>query len=198
MQTPADLAFHERLARDLLRREGSGIVWRLHLDAIETYRDGHCRGAEFLIQTADAAERLLREAALPRVQSYRPTLAALNEVDADAITFETCSSGTGDLDIIGKTIAGKKVVIGVIDHHAFQIERADQPANLIHEALRHIPPERLVISSDCGMGREVMSRRVSVDPVHLDAYLDEQAFRFNDMMTAPGSARWYPRSPDGG
>ena len=26
-------------------------------------------------------------------------------------------------------------------------------------ALKHIPPERLVISSDCGMGREGMSRR---------------------------------------
>ena len=27
------------------------------------------------------------------------------------------------------------------------------------EALKHIPPERIVISSDCGMGREGMSRR---------------------------------------
>jgi len=29
----------------------------------------------------------------------------------------------------------------------------------IREALKHIPPERLVISTDCGMGREGMSRR---------------------------------------
>ena len=27
------------------------------------------------------------------------------------------------------------------------------------EALEHIPPERLIISSDCGMGREGMGRR---------------------------------------
>ena len=32
------------------------------------------------------------------VQSYQPTLDALNQVDADALTFETCSSGTGDLE----------------------------------------------------------------------------------------------------
>src|SRR5262249_26323693 len=51
------------------------------------------------------------------VQSYQPTLAALNHVDADAITFETCSSGIGDLKAIGETIKDKKVVIGVIDHH---------------------------------------------------------------------------------
>src|SRR5262249_2489813 len=91
--------------------------------------------------------------------SYQPTLAALNEVDADAITFETCSSGTGDLEAIGNTIADKKVVIGVIDHHTLQIERPDQVAELVREALRHIRPERLVISSDCGMRREGMSRR---------------------------------------
>ena len=69
MRTPADFAFHERLARDLLERQGPQIVWRLHLDAIEAYQDGHRRGAELLIQTADAAERLLRQAASERVYS---------------------------------------------------------------------------------------------------------------------------------
>ena len=53
----------------------------------------------------------------------------------------------------------KKVVIGVIDHHTLQIERPDQVAEIIREALKHISPERMVISSDCGMGREGMSRR---------------------------------------
>jgi 5-methyltetrahydropteroyltriglutamate--homocysteine methyltransferase len=93
------------------------------------------------------------------VQSYQPTLAALNQVDADAITFETCSSGTGDLEAIGEIIKDKKIVIGVIDHHTLQVEGPDQVADLIREALRYIPPERLIISSDCGMGREGMSRR---------------------------------------
>ena len=74
-------------------------------------------------------------------------------------TVETCSSGPGDLEAIGKTIEEKKVVIGGIDHHTLQIERPDQVAALIREALRHIPPERLIISSDCGMGREGMGRR---------------------------------------
>ena len=93
------------------------------------------------------------------VQSYQPTLAALARVDADAITFETCSSGTGDLKAIGEHIADKKIVIGVVDHHTLQVERPDQVAGLIREALGHVPPERLVISSDCGMGREGMTRR---------------------------------------
>jgi 5-methyltetrahydropteroyltriglutamate--homocysteine methyltransferase len=86
-------------------------------------------------------------------------LDALAQIDADALTFETCSSGTGDLKAIGEAIRDKKVVIGVIDHHLLQVERPDDVAALIREALRHIPAERLVISSDCGMGREGMGRR---------------------------------------
>jgi 5-methyltetrahydropteroyltriglutamate--homocysteine methyltransferase len=93
------------------------------------------------------------------VQSYQPTLEALNQVEADALTFETCSSGPGDLKAIGEVIKDKKVVIGVIDHHTLQVERPDAIADLIREALKHIPPERLIISSDCGMGREGMGRR---------------------------------------
>jgi len=93
------------------------------------------------------------------VQSYQPTLEALNQVDADALTFETCSSGPGDLQAIGERIKDKKVVIGVIDHHTLQIERPDQIAALIREALKHIPAQRLIVSSDCGMGREGMGRR---------------------------------------
>jgi 5-methyltetrahydropteroyltriglutamate--homocysteine methyltransferase len=101
-----------------------------------------------------AQQRIFKE-----VQSYQPTLEALNRVEADAITFETCSSGPGDLSAIGEVIAEKKIVIGVIDHHTLQVERPEQVAALIREALRSIPPERLIISSDCGMGREGMSRR---------------------------------------
>jgi 5-methyltetrahydropteroyltriglutamate--homocysteine methyltransferase len=94
-----------------------------------------------------------------KIQSNQPTLEALNQVDADALTFETCSSGPGDLRAIGDIIKDKKIVIGVVDHHTLQVERPDEVAALIREALKHIPPERLIISSDCGMGREGMSRR---------------------------------------
>ena len=94
-----------------------------------------------------------------KVQSYEPALEVLNQVDADVITFETKSSGAIDLEAIGKQITEKKVGIGVIDHHTLQIESPDEVADLIRLALEHIPAERLIICSDCGMGREGMSRR---------------------------------------
>jgi 5-methyltetrahydropteroyltriglutamate--homocysteine methyltransferase len=94
-----------------------------------------------------------------KVQSYKPALDLLNQVDADVITFETRSSGAMDLEAIGKQITEKKVGIGVIDHHTLQVESPEEVEADIQAALKHIPAERLILCSDCGMGREGMSRR---------------------------------------
>lgn len=94
-----------------------------------------------------------------KIQSYKPALDLLNQVDADVITFETRSSGALDLEAIGRQITEKKVGIGVIDHHTLQVESPEEVAGDIRAALRHVPAERLILCSDCGMGREGMSRR---------------------------------------
>jgi 5-methyltetrahydropteroyltriglutamate--homocysteine methyltransferase len=39
------------------------------------------------------------------------------------------------------------------------VESPEEVAQVARAALEHIPPERLILSSDCGMGREGMSRR---------------------------------------
>ncbi|MEE2968679.1 MAG: hypothetical protein VX741_00920 [Pseudomonadota bacterium] len=75
------------------------------------------------------------------VQSYAPSLEYLNMVDADVITFESCSSGMMDLEAIGAAITDMKVAIGVIDHHSLQVERPDEIAHHIREALKHIPAD---------------------------------------------------------
>jgi 5-methyltetrahydropteroyltriglutamate--homocysteine methyltransferase len=93
------------------------------------------------------------------VQSYKNSLELMNKVDADVVTFESVSADGMDLELFGKIITDKKVAIGVIDHHTLQVERPEAIADHIRRALKYIPAERLVISSDCGMGREGMSRR---------------------------------------
>jgi len=101
-----------------------------------------------------AAQRLFA-----KTPSYAPAIEPLSRIDADVITFETCSSGGMDLEAIGKGIKDKKICIGVVDHHTLQVETPDQVAGLVRKALEHIPAERLILGSDCGMGREGMSRR---------------------------------------
>jgi 5-methyltetrahydropteroyltriglutamate--homocysteine methyltransferase len=101
-----------------------------------------------------AAQRLFA-----KTPSYAPAIEPLSRIDADVITFETCSSGGMDLEAIGKGIRDKKICIGVVDHHTLQVEPPEQVAALIRKALEHVPAERLILGSDCGMGREGMSRR---------------------------------------
>jgi 5-methyltetrahydropteroyltriglutamate--homocysteine methyltransferase len=101
-----------------------------------------------------AAQRLFA-----KTPTYAPAIEPLSRIDADVITFETCSSGGMDLEAIGREITDMKVAIGVIDHHSLQVETPTEVANHIRMALKHIPAERLVLSSDCGMGREGMARR---------------------------------------
>ena len=42
------------------------------------------------------------------------------------------------------------MVIGAIDHHTLQIETPQEVAEVIRAALKVIPAERLILSSDCG------------------------------------------------
>src|SRR5205085_11883189 len=49
-----------------------------------------------------------------KVQSYKPALELLNQVDADVLTFEMASSGAAELEDVGKAITEKKICIGVI------------------------------------------------------------------------------------
>ncbi len=94
-------------------------------------------------------------------QSYKDSLVHLNKLDVDVLTFECCTSGGMDLELIGRAITDKKIAIGVVDHRNLQVERPEDVADLIRRALNFIPVERLVLSSDCGFGREGMSRRIA-------------------------------------
>jgi hypothetical protein len=62
---------NEKIALELLAKNGISSIWMLHLKAARAYRDGYPRTAEILIKTADAAERWLRRAAVGSGQHIR-------------------------------------------------------------------------------------------------------------------------------
>ena len=92
--------------------------------------------------------------------TYEPALEAMFEMNADVITFECASSDGEDLEAIGKIRSDKKVGVGVISHLRTPVESPEEVAALIRKAMKYIPVERLVITTDCGFGRE---RIVSTD-----------------------------------
>lgn len=91
--------------------------------------------------------------------SYAPSLPYLDQLDVDVITFETADNGGADFAEIGRAVSkDKKIAIGVVSHRELQVERPEEIAALIRRALKHIEPERLILSTDCGFGRQGMSR----------------------------------------
>jgi 5-methyltetrahydropteroyltriglutamate--homocysteine methyltransferase len=92
-------------------------------------------------------------------QSYKAALPYLDQLDVDVLTFEGAFNRGLDFEAIGKTISqDKKIALGVISHRTLQIERPEEVAELVRLALQHIAPQRLILSSDCGFGRQSMSR----------------------------------------
>ena len=91
--------------------------------------------------------------------SYKKGLPYLDQIDVDVITFETAENGAAEIaDIAAAVSKDKKICIGVASHRSLQVERAEEIAAIIRKALKHVEPERLLLSSDCGFGRQGMSR----------------------------------------
>ena len=86
--------------------------------------------------------------------SYKPVLPYLDRLDVDVITFETADNDGAELAEIAAAVGtDKKICIGAVSHRTLQVERPEAVAALIRKALRHIAPQRLLLSSDCGFGQ---------------------------------------------
>ena len=55
----------------------------------------------------------------------------------------------------------KKIAIGVVSHRTLQADRPEDVAGEIRKALKYIPAERLILSSDCGFGRQGCNRDIA-------------------------------------
>jgi 5-methyltetrahydropteroyltriglutamate--homocysteine methyltransferase len=91
--------------------------------------------------------------------TYRHALSYLDRLDTDVVTIEAAENEGAEIADVARALsADKKLCIGVVSHRSLQVELPDDIAALIRTALKSVPPERLLLSSDCGFGRQGMSR----------------------------------------
>jgi 5-methyltetrahydropteroyltriglutamate--homocysteine methyltransferase len=96
---------------------------------------------------------------LAKAPTLKPMLPYVDGLDVDVVTFETAENGCAEIAEIAAAIGkDKKICIGVVRHRSLQVETPDEVAALIRTALEYIEPERLIVGSDCGFGRQGMSR----------------------------------------
>jgi 5-methyltetrahydropteroyltriglutamate--homocysteine methyltransferase len=82
----------------------------------------------------------------PAGYSFLPELAGC---PVDQISIETAQSGL-DLGVLSD-LTDKTIILGVIDLSTTQVETPDLVAERTRRAFDRIPPEQLVIATDCGM-----------------------------------------------
>ena len=93
--------------------------------------------------------------------SYERSLPYLLALNADVLGLECASNEGRDLSLLKHVRTKKKIAIGVVDHTRTTVESPKLVASIIRKALEHVPPERLIITADCGFGREGLSRRIA-------------------------------------
>ena len=93
--------------------------------------------------------------------SYDKSLSYMLDLDADVLTLECASSNGQDLPLLAQHETSMKIAVGVVSHTNTVVEPPEVVADLIRKALKYIPPERLILSTDCGFGREGLSRRIA-------------------------------------
>ena len=93
--------------------------------------------------------------------SYERALPYLLATNADVLTLECASTNGRDLPLLKHHRTDKKIAIGVVNHSTAAVEPPEFVAGIIRRALEYVPPERLVLSTDCGFGREGLSRRIA-------------------------------------
>jgi 5-methyltetrahydropteroyltriglutamate--homocysteine methyltransferase len=76
----------------------------------------------------------------------------LRELEDCAATHVSIEAAQPDLDPgVLRDLAGKTVVLGVLDLGSSEVESPEIVAGRIRRALEVVPPERLVVAPDCGM-----------------------------------------------
>jgi 5-methyltetrahydropteroyltriglutamate--homocysteine methyltransferase len=125
--------------------------------------------------------------------SYERSLPQLLATNADVLTLECASTNGRDLPLLGRYRTNKKIAIGVVNHSTAAVEPPEFVAGLIRRALEYVPVERLVLSSDCGFGREGLSRRIAFYKcvaINLGANIVRRELKLPEVEIPAADPRW--------
>jgi 5-methyltetrahydropteroyltriglutamate--homocysteine methyltransferase len=82
---------------------------------------------------------------------YREVLPHYHGVNVDAYVLDFACREMADADLLRKLPSDKKVHVGVIDVRTLEIEHPEQVAERVRKVLAHIEPERVTLTTDCGL-----------------------------------------------
>jgi 5-methyltetrahydropteroyltriglutamate--homocysteine methyltransferase len=82
---------------------------------------------------------------------YREILPHYLRAKVDAYVLDFACREMADADLLRALPADKRVHVGVIDVRTLEIEHPEQVAERVRKVLAHIEPERVTLTTDCGL-----------------------------------------------
>jgi 5-methyltetrahydropteroyltriglutamate--homocysteine methyltransferase len=83
-------------------------------------------------------------------RTYSPLFPAMLEARADQFSLEFANREMSEIDLWGRLGTDRELAAGVIDVKSMYVETAEDVAERIRIALRHVAPEKLWLTCDCG------------------------------------------------
>jgi 5-methyltetrahydropteroyltriglutamate--homocysteine methyltransferase len=87
----------------------------------------------------------------------------LDRLKGDVWTIEAAENNLKELALFDpwKQQLKKKIAVGVISHRTLQADFPNVVADRVRRCLEHIPADKLILSTDCGFGRQGFNRHLA-------------------------------------
>ena len=87
----------------------------------------------------------------------------LERLKGDVWTIEATENDFRELSLFDsyKDRLKKKIAVGVVSHRSLQADFPEVVAQRVRRCLEHIPAEKLILSTDCGFGRQGFNRHLA-------------------------------------
>jgi 5-methyltetrahydropteroyltriglutamate--homocysteine methyltransferase len=95
---------------------------------------------------------------------YGEVLPHYYDVDVKEYVLDFACREMADASLLADVPAGKRVAVGVIDVRSLEIEPPEQVAERIRKVLEHIAPDRVTLTTDCGLKQ--LPRPCAVQKLH--------------------------------
>src|SRR5262245_1761871 len=121
------------------------------------------------------------------------SLPYLVDANADVPPLACASTDGRDLPLLKHHRTTKKIGIGVVNRSTAAVEPPEFVAGIIRRALEYVPPERLILSTDCGFGREGLSRRIALYKavaINLGANIVRRELKLPEVEIPAADPRW--------
>ena len=82
---------------------------------------------------------------------YAAVLPHYAGVPVDEFVLDFACREMADAELLAALPKDKGVAVGVIDVRSLEVESPEQVADRIRKVLAHVPPERVTVTTDCGM-----------------------------------------------